>query len=160
MRLDLSKKLILGGVLVVVIPLLAVSITLSQKAATELKRVAQEGSVISAQGLAQSVGKYLEGIVLSANALKETSEIKSFATLASGRGVEAVAQELDEFNRNLVPVIKGLGKDFSGLWLATSQGRIFAGVKPDGDTTQYRNMDITGRVFLKEVKQVLGRVSE
>ncbi|MCA1905726.1 MAG: methyl-accepting chemotaxis protein [Desulfarculus sp.] len=151
MRLDLSKKLILGGVLVVVIPLLAVSITLSHKAAAELKRVAQEGSVTSAQGLAQSVGKYLEGIVLSANALKETSEIKSFATLASGRGVEAVAQELDEFNRNLVPVIKGLGKDFSGLWLATSQGRIFAGVKPDGDTTQYRNMDITGRDYYKEV---------
>jgi methyl-accepting chemotaxis protein len=151
MRLNLSKKLILGGILVVAVPLLAVSGILTQQAAKELKRVSQEGMVIAAHGLAQSVGKYLEGIILSADALKETPEIKSMATLASGRGIASVAQELDEFNRKLVPVIKALGKDFSGLWLATSQGTIFAGVKPDGDINQYRKMDITGRDYYKEV---------
>ncbi len=151
MRLNLSKKLILGGILVVIVPLLAVSGILTQQSAKELKRVSQEGMVVSAHGLAQSVGKYLDGIILSADALKETSEIRTMATLASGRGVDSVAQELDEFNRKLVPVIKALGKDFSGLWLATSQGRIFAGVKPDGDITKYRSMDITARDYYQEV---------
>ncbi|MFZ5586750.1 MAG: methyl-accepting chemotaxis protein [Thermodesulfobacteriota bacterium] len=143
--------MLLGGAAAVLAPLLVVATILSHQAGRELEKVAQEGSVVSAQGLAEAVRNYLEGFMLAANALKEVPNVRSMASQASLMGAEAVAPALEGFNRGLVPVIKGLGADMSGLWLATAQGRIFAGVKPDGDLTKYTNLDITGRDYFKEV---------
>ena len=153
MKRSLGKQLNLFGILIVAVPLVALGVILIHQAGRAIDAAHSERAQAIATGLAQSVGEGLDGLLTAGNALAGAPSIVALADRVHGAGIAASRPDIDAFNPILHPVIQGLGPNFSGLWIASTDGTIYAGIKPDGDVTQYRDLDITGRGYYRKLKE-------
>jgi methyl-accepting chemotaxis protein len=152
MKRSLATQLNLYGILIVAVPLITIGVILIHQAGRAIDAAhAQRGQAI-ATGLAQTVGEGLDGLLTAGNALSGAPAIAALAETVREAGIDAARPDIEAFNPILHPVIRGLGPNFSGLWIASPEGRIYAGIKPDGDVTKYRDLDITGRGYYQRLK--------
>ena len=119
-KLGLGKKMVLGGVAVVVIPLLIVGWFSMNTAGKSLDAMGNERAAMLATELAKAATTFLE------------EELKLVREMAVDESIVQAASNLTdtEFaaaNRMLTAAIRQMGQDYYGLILITPQGEVVSG---------------------------------
>ncbi len=158
MKLSLTKKLNLFGFLIVAVSLMTVSAILIRQAGQSVESAHNDRAQSVTVSLAQTMREGLNGLLTTGTSLAGTPQIVAMAETVHEYGIDPSRPAIEEFNPTLYPVIQGLGPNFSGLWLASTEGFIYAGIKPDGDVTKYTNLDIRERNYYQNLKRTGKRV--
>jgi methyl-accepting chemotaxis protein len=141
----LGFKLVTGGIIAVLIPLLVVGLFAVNKASTSLADASKSQALNIATDLAEAVNLVLAEQVKKVESLAAINSLQN----AAAKGVLTESEE-NALNRQIHALVNGLGENYVGLFLAGTDGVIFAGTKSNGDTT-YKGIDIKDRGYFKAV---------
>ena len=135
---SLGFKLIFGGTLAVLIPLLVVGIFSSIKASSALESAAKESAVKNAGQLGDLVG----GVLLT--------ELKVVGHLALNRDtIQAVSKnDGSEMNNKLAEAMAKIGKDYETILLIDANGSVIA----DGSNGAYKGIALADRDYFQKAK--------
>ena len=145
-KMTLKMKLLVGGVLVVLIPLLVVGTFAAFRSSQALERNAKE----QAEQIAGSLAGMVQLVLLEE--LKIVKELSaSNAVVEAARKVSSggeAANEIEALNADLAAIMKKIGNDYDQLYLADATGKIFA----DNVGGKLKGLDLADRGYYKEAK--------
>jgi methyl-accepting chemotaxis protein len=133
-QMKLSSKLLLGGVLVVLIPLLVVGIFAAVKSSQALGEAAREQSTLVARSLASMV---------QIDMTEQLNIAKAIATSIAGS-----ASDVDAVTRQLEAIHKSLGENYEQFIFINEQGVVVA----DSIGGKTKGVSVADRGYFKEAK--------
>ncbi|MEJ5359176.1 MAG: methyl-accepting chemotaxis protein [Desulfobacterales bacterium] len=145
---SLAFKLIAGGILIALIPVVAIGAYALWKATDSLTALSRDRAVVTAHNLAEMVDLILaeELKVLSEQAARPV--LRQAASRARQVGPEAAAEEVAAATRDLTTAQKALGADYELLVLVALDGKVFA----DGQGGTQKGIDIASRPYFQKAK--------
>ncbi len=146
---SLRFKLIAGGILAVLLPLLAVgyfSVTRSSDALQTLARQQVVNLSKDLSGMTQLVLK--EELKLVAQISGEDS-LRGQVGAVDEAGPQNAAAEVEALDRRLTGIMKAIGHDYEGMFIADATGRIYA----DGNEGAYKDVSIADREYFQKARQ-------
>ncbi|MGO9139784.1 MAG: methyl-accepting chemotaxis protein [Syntrophales bacterium] len=134
----LGFKLVAGGIIAVMIPLLVIGIFAAVKASGALETAAKERAMTGAHNIA--------GIVQEVLAV----EIKVASELAMGSdAVNAAANaDVDVMNKQLADAMAKIGKDYEAMMVTDANGVVIA----DGNKGEYKGLSLAERDYFQQAK--------
>jgi len=146
---SLRFKLIAGGILVVILPLLTVGYFAVSRSSTALDRLAREQVVTLARDLSSMVQLVMEEELklASVNGIDET--VTFTAGQVAGIGMENAASEIESLDRKLTQVMGEIGQDYECLFVADRDGTIYS----DGNAGKYKGVSIADRDYFQKARQ-------
>lgn len=145
---SLGFKLIVGGVLVVLVPILAIGLYSLINASNALTQISSEQAVRTAGSLADMVELVLQEEVKLVTELSSRASVKSAAAKVQEAGAGSASAEITSVNNDLAASFKPISKDYEGLVLIGLDGKIFA----DAQNGTQNGIDLSGRVYFQKVK--------
>jgi methyl-accepting chemotaxis protein len=134
----LGFKLIAGGIIAVLIPLLVVGIFAAVKASNALDAAARDRATKGSINLADLVQEVL------AVELKVVTEIA-----VSGDAINAASKvNVDVMNKRLVDAMTKIGKDYEAMLVTDASGIVVA----DGNNGDYKGLSLTDRDYFQKAK--------
>lgn len=152
-----GKLLLIGGALVF-LSLTATGIFSAWKAASDLRQNAGQALIAQSQGLADMVASVLDGEKWSARALASVDTLAAASEKITTQGVDAAQGEIEALNKELLLLLKNIGDNYEGVFVADSTGTLYAGTTPDGKTDVYKGVRITERPYFQQAKTSRGVV--
>jgi len=150
-------KLIVGGTLVVLLPLLVcgyVATTNAARVATELSRANMQSI---ASGSATEIVATYEGELKFASAFAGRTQVKIAAEAVNAKGVEGAAGSVEMIRADLKKRFEKLSNSYSGIFLTDAAGAIYAEAAEPGEDLQ--SLDIAQRPIFQEAKTTKQTVS-
>jgi methyl-accepting chemotaxis protein len=145
----LAFKLVFGGILVVLIPVLLVgifSVTRSSKALEESSKIQ---STEIAKGLANMVQLvFLEELKITSDWAVRNAVIETATKVSKGGGGKDVAAEVEKLSAEMAETMKKIGKDYESIMIADANGNCFA----DGVGGKTKGINVTERDYFKAAK--------
>ena len=152
---SLSFKLIVGGILVVLIPILVVGIYSTTKASKSLELLAKEQAVNLATDLAGMTQMVLlEELKLTQELSTTNATLKATAMLTQTDS-DSAAVEIKALGDMLSRFIKNFGNDYESILVADTKGVVFA----DGNGGKYKGVSLANREYFQIAKQGRANVS-
>ncbi len=153
---SLAFKLITGGILIGLVPVVAIGAYALWKASGSLTALSRERAVVTAQSLADTIDLVLaeEVKILAEQAARPA--LKQAAARVRDAGPEAAAEEIASLNRELGAAQKALGADYELLILVGLEGKVFA----DGQGGSQKGVDIANRPYFQKAKAGATAISE
>ncbi len=145
-KMTLKMKLLVGGVLVVLIPLLVVGTFSAIRSSLALENSAKEQAEQIAGSLAGMVQLVLMEELKIVKELSATNAVVAAAGKVSSGG--DAANDIEALNADLAAIMKKLGNDYDMLYLVDASGKIFA----DNVGGKFKGLDISDRGYFKEAK--------
>ena len=147
-KMKLGTRLTLGGILIVVVPLVIIGLLAVMKATDALTEVSKEQAANVADKLADmtQVAMAEELRVAKALALEETTA-EIVARVAKGKAEES-ATDIERLNRHLASVMKQIGGEYESIIISNPEGLVFA----DGSNGEYKGVNISERDYFKTAK--------
>ncbi len=134
---SLNFKLMTGGILVVLIPLLVVGVFSAWKSSEALSDIAENQAEIVAKNVSGLIGMAL------------TEEMKLIAGLAADPAIaEAAAGKTDGATQRLTTMMKKIGNDYEGLFVSDTSG---VG-RADGIGGGYVGLNVSDRDYFANAK--------
>ncbi len=131
-RSGLKTKMVIGASLLVMIPLLVMGYVSCRKSTEAMAQVATTQSLRIADGLAQSVDRFLKEQTLISRGM--ATGYSSFGGMDirfyGGMGMDELTEK--RVNDSLLKNSDVLGPQYEGLFIGDDKGRLFAGVTADG----------------------------
>jgi len=141
---SLGAKLVFGGVIVVLIPVLAMGLITILKSSGALENVARDQSVELAKGLANMAQLAIqEEMKIAAQVAARDAVVEAATKKASGEdpGVE-------KLNAELKAIVKGSGNEYETIFVAGLDGVIFG----DGVDGKYKGVNVAERDYMRNAK--------
>jgi methyl-accepting chemotaxis protein len=137
-RKTLGFKLIAGGIVAVMIPLLVVGIFAAVKASNALDAAAKDRAMKGASNLADLVQEVL------------AVELKIAAEIAiSGDAVNAAAKvNVDVMNKRLAEAMTKIGKDYEAMLVTDASGAVVS----DGSNGEWKGVSLSDREYFQNAK--------
>jgi len=132
-------KLVAGGILAVLIPVLVVGLFAVMKASGALETVARERAVGGATKLADLVQEVLASELKVAGEIAISSDALNAAT---GSNVEAMSKRLTE-------AMTKIGKDYETMMITDANGVVVA----DGSNGEYKSIALSDRDYFQKAKE-------
>ncbi len=152
---SLNFKLITGGILVVLIPILVIGIFTNIKASRALESLAKEQAINLARDLANMTQLVLqEEVKLAKELAMGNATLAASATVAEG-GDQETAPEIEDLTSMLVRAMKHRGTDYESIVVSDVKGTVFA----DGNGGQYKGISIANREYFNKAKMGTANVS-
>lgn len=151
--LSLNRKLIIGGVIAMLIPMLTIGGFIIMRTTGSLTDLSQKMSVDTVEKLGKTVRTIVDMELTQAKGLSALRVIPELCAKVGEKGPDSAREQIDALNKDLYGVIKQLGDKYVGIYITDARGKSFAGVKSDGDTKAYQTMDISDREYFKAAKQ-------
>ncbi len=151
--LSLNRKLITGGVIAMLIPMLTIGGFIIMRTTGSLTDLSERMSVDTVEKLGKTVRTIVDMELTQAKALSALRVIPELCAKVGEKGPDSAREQIDALNKDLSGVIKQLGDKYVGIYITDARGKSFAGVKSDGDTKAYQTMDISDREYFKAAKQ-------
>jgi methyl-accepting chemotaxis protein len=146
-----TKLIGLGGLLV----FLSLSVTglfSMWKAAAALRQSAEQTTVVQSQDLAALVAGILNEKKWTAKGLASMSVLRTASEKVAAQGTENAETEIEALNRELLVLLRSMGSDYEGVFVADASGEGFAGTTPDGKTDLYKGVNIGERPYFQKAK--------
>ncbi|MEN6320963.1 MAG: methyl-accepting chemotaxis protein [Syntrophaceae bacterium] len=134
----LGFKLVFGGIIAVLIPLLVVGIFASMKASNALETAAKDRAVKGAAKLADMVQEVLAVEIKVASEIAMSSDA---VNAASGANVETM-------NKKLTDAMGKIGKDYEAIMVTDANGVVVS----DGNNGEYKGLSLADRDYFQKVK--------
>src|SRR3989339_733041 len=125
-------RLIAGGITLVLIPLLVISILSISKSSTALSEMAKKQAQSIASDLAGLADQVLKEEVKIAEVFAADQQVVDILTLVHKNGADATADRIGELYRSLGGKFTRLGPSYQGVFVSDAQGNLFTGVLEDG----------------------------
>lgn len=138
-KISLNAKLIFGGVIAVLIPLLVVGVFAVMKSSSALEASAKDKASSGARHLADMVQEVL------------AVELKLAAQVASSDEAIAAADgaNTDPAGRKLATLMSKIGKDYEAVFITDAGGNIIV----DGNNGDYKGISISDRAYFQKAKE-------
>jgi len=144
----LEFKLVAGGVLMVLIPLLLTGIFTTLKSSNALEMTAMGQSEQLAKSVSNMVQLVLhEEIKVVSHLASDRKVIEAAASLARN-GADGAAGEISQANATLEALMKQSGSDYEAIVIADSSGKVVA----DSVGGKFKSVDLVERDYFKTAK--------
>ena len=143
---SLKFRLIVGGLLIVLIPLLVVGIFSVGKSSKALTLMGTEKAAITARTLALMVDLVMAEEIKLVNALATDPAVVSATSAVGNSGVSGATKEISAVDRKLQAAMKKIGKDYEGLFVTDTRGIAIA----DSIGGKYKGIDVSGRGYFQK----------
>ncbi len=148
-KLSLGSRLTLGGVLIVVVPLVIIGLFSVMKASDALTELSGEQAAHIAEKLADMTQIALsEEIKLTKELSMEKIATETTARVARGKAEDS-ATDIDRLTRHLSDVMKQIGGQYEAIVVANPEGVVFA----DGDNGELKGLNVADRDYFKAAKE-------
>jgi methyl-accepting chemotaxis protein len=145
---SLGFKLILGGALLALAPVLVIGLYSMAKSTDALTRLSKEQAMLTAHNLADLMEIAFQQETKLLGELASRSIVRSVSLKVKGSGPDEAAREIAALNQELATSLKAIGKDTELLIVAGLDGRVFA----DGMNGSQKGTDISGRPYFQKAK--------
>ncbi|MFZ0929816.1 MAG: methyl-accepting chemotaxis protein [Syntrophobacteraceae bacterium] len=147
-KLTLASRLTLGGVMIVLAPVLVIGVFTVNKASNVLSDLAREQTANVAVKLADMVQMSLsEELKLAKELSLENVTTETTAKVAKSKP-EDCAADIDKLNRHLSNVMKQIGSQYETIVAVNHEGVVFA----DGSNGKAKGINVTDRDYFKAAK--------
>ncbi|MEN6319494.1 MAG: methyl-accepting chemotaxis protein [Syntrophaceae bacterium] len=137
-KVTLNFKLVSGGIIAVLIPLLVVGIFAVVKASGALEAAAKDRATKGAHNLANMVQEVLATELKVAGELAQSSE-----------AIKAAANDnVGEMDRKLTSAMAKIGKDYEAMLVTDANGVVVS----DGNNGGYKNLSLADRDYFQKAK--------
>ncbi|GLI35629.1 methyl-accepting chemotaxis protein [Desulforhabdus amnigena] len=146
--MTLTKKLVLGGILLSLVPFLTMGILSTSRTSDALKAIAENRALVTAQGLSEMVHV---AIMEELNMLKEITVGNTtidVGTTVAREGTASVQDEVQKLSRKLISAKKNVGHNYEVIFVTDNSGTIYA----DSEGGTCRGMSIGERPYFKSAK--------
>lgn len=148
---SISSKLIIGGLVLVLVPVFVVGFISYKKAGNAL----QKQSMAQAQGIAGDLArlttKILEGEVRKAASMASQKRVRELAESMLLNAPEKFLERNEDVFNALKRQFSKLGNDYQGIFIADNNGQIYNGILENGE--RYQSINISNQDFFVEVKE-------
>jgi methyl-accepting chemotaxis protein len=144
----LGFKLITGGILVVLIPLIVVGLFSVTKASKSLEDLSLQQAGHIAGNLSDMVQLVLAEETKLVKELSVADDAVTAASEVSRSGIQSAASEIDKVSRNLSKVMSQIGDDYETIFLTDAAGTIVA----DGTGGNYKGISISNRDYFQAAR--------
>jgi len=142
LKMNLTKKLVLGGIGLVFVSMCSAGWLAVVKTSESLQKSNAQRVMAQAVDLAGMTELVFEEEVKLANALARFDFVRTAPEHKSAA---------DIINAALLKLMQGLGPHYQGIFLSDAEGVLFCGVLKDG-STPYAGVDISDRPYFQETK--------
>ncbi|MGE0083500.1 MAG: methyl-accepting chemotaxis protein [Desulfococcaceae bacterium] len=143
--MSLRFRLVLGGILLAVIPILSLGFFSDMRASAALDRIAREHVVNIAKDLAGMIRIFMADQERSVRQISVSQTLKT----AFGKSAERTETEIRDLNAELAQIMEQSGDVFKELFLSDEKGNVFS----DGSGGKHRGMNIAQQgYFIKAGK--------
>jgi methyl-accepting chemotaxis protein len=147
-KLKLGTRLTLGGIIIVIVPLVITGLFSIMKASNALTALSNEQAANVATELADMTNVAISAELKIVQELSQEKQTVETATRATEGGAEDRATEVEELNRRLSALMKQIGGQYESIIVTDSSGKIIA----DGSNGEYRNISISDRDYFQAAK--------
>jgi len=148
---SISSKLIIGGCLAVLIPLLVVGIMATVKSTNALLDVAQQGGKGRAQNIANTVETIFDLQSETVAAFAEGRNVIEVLEKVKEVGAENAASDLAKLRQDMKRKYNVLNDHFLGIFVTDETGLLVTGELYNGK--EYKGSNVATRGYFKEAKQ-------
>ncbi len=145
---SLGFKLVVGGVVLVLVPILAIGGYSLSKSTGTLMRISKDQAMLVAHTLAEMVELVLEEEVNIARSIASRNAVNTAVAKVQTSGIDAAQAEIDALNGNLAAVMKEIGKNYEGVLLADKEGRVFG----DSDGGKQKGLSLADRTYFQKAR--------
>lgn len=153
---SLKFKLIFGGVMAVVIPIIVVGLFAVNKSSTSLVASAKGQAEVAARNIAAMVDVTIAQEVKFAGGLALDPLVKDAANKVAEVGIDNSMTELKVLDNFLTNIVKKVGKDYNVLFITDSKGFFIA--DSNGGANRAKKTSVAGRGYFAAVKRT-GKIS-
>jgi len=156
-RITLGTKLVVGGILMVFIPLAVVSLFGTMKTSNAIGAFSNQQLESQAKGLAGMIHLILLEEMKLVVELSAGNTSIDVATKVAEEGINSSAQDIEKLSRKLSQAMKQIGTDYESICVADINGVIYA----DGGDGSYKGLSIGEEEYFKSArngKSAVGKV--
>ena len=154
MSLSLGKKMSLGGISLVLIPLLIVGVYAYYTASTAMMDSAKQSVFDNAKRISETLDYIMKGEAeLLMEAAASPTTVRETGVLEHGQG-EQRQNAATVLTAELDAVKASVGHDYETIFIADPSGKVIA----DGNNGAYKNIDISNRDYFQ--KAMTGEISK
>jgi len=150
-------KLIVGGILIVLIPLVVSGYVAKNNSATAVTQYSKANAQSIAEGLAMQVSATLEGEIKFASAFAGRTQVRIAAEAVQSKGVEGAAEAVEVIRKDLRKRFEQLKTNYSSIVLTDANGKVYAAEATSEE--ELKGLDIAGHPVFQEVKNSKKTVS-
>jgi len=149
-KMTLKTKLIVGGVVAAILPLVVVGVFSITKSSTALVSIAEGQATLTAQNIATMVDRSMKQEVEKAEAMASESFIREIAQKSGNEVPQGAASTLAAADTYLAAVYKKIGENYEFFFVTDSSGRVIS----DSDSGKYRqqNLNLGNRKYFQDAR--------
>ncbi len=145
---SLRFKLIVGGALVVLIPLLAVGYFTVTKASEALEKLAKEQVVNLSKDLSNMTTLVLKEEMKLVKGFGADENIRNSVQAVAQTGIQHAGSDIAVLDKRLTGIMDSIGGDYEAIFLVGPDGEVYA----DGNKGAYKGVSIKDRPYFRKSK--------
>ncbi len=149
-RNSIKFKLIIGGIIIVLIPLIITGIISYSKSSSALLSLSMNQAENIARDLASLTDSILKEELKLAKVFATDEKIIDVSNIVKNNGIGSSSEQINSLYNSLKVKFGNLGNRYLGIFVADSSGKLFTGVLENGG--EYKGSDISGREYFKIAK--------
>lgn len=147
---SISFRLITGGCLAVILPLIIVGYIAITKSSTALITNAKNSALEQARRLSAIVESNLEFQERLANAIATDMSIILVANTVKEEGIDYAVEDIAQLRTQVKSKFKVLGEKYNGIFISDEKGLLYTGDQANGE--DYSGVNISDRAYFQKVK--------
>ncbi|WP_035238995.1 methyl-accepting chemotaxis protein [Desulfobacter vibrioformis] len=149
-KLTLKSKLIIGGVVAAIFPLIVVGLFSINKSSSALVNIAQGQAKLTAQTLATMVNRYMEQEIEKARIIASEPLIQQLAKRAGAKDFENSFSEIPAVESYLSDIYQKTQENYENILVANSSGLIIA--DGHGGESRLKKISVAERKYFQSAK--------
>ena len=151
---SLSFKLIVGGIVIVLLPLMVVGFFAINKASTALEAAAKHEAITIAKDLSNMTQLVLKEEIKLAQQVS-TAHATVAAATAHAAADNSAGTDIAVLNKMLADTMNTVGKDYESVLIVDAAGKVFA----DGSNGKHKGLTLSQREYFKIAKDGQANIS-
>ncbi len=145
-------KLIAGGIVVVLLPLIITGIISINKSSKALMALSNDQAVAVAKDLVKLTKSNIEAEFIKAKILASKQMVINAVTFKKNNDTSKMSDIVPLLNKNLQATVENMGKSYEGIFVTDDKGNIFAGSIEGGKKTgkHYSGINIADRDYFQK----------
>jgi methyl-accepting chemotaxis protein len=158
---SIGFRLIVGGCLAVVLPLVVVGYLAVSKSSTALTDIARENAASQAQKLAAVIESTLDAQSKTAAAHAVDTNVRLIGQKVKTLGIEGAAADIAELRQQMKAKFKQLDSSYLGIFVTDDKGSMYTGELAGGE--EYKGVNLADMEYFQKAKStgkaVVGEVT-
>ncbi|WP_136806975.1 PAS domain S-box protein [Desulfosediminicola flagellatus] len=149
---SINFRLLVGGCLTVLLPLLIVGLITTKKSSDALQRQAMVLMQNGAIAIANLVNTNLSKDKNIALAYASDSQVREVSQKVNESGTESAEESVLRLRQAMKKLYAHLGKEYHGVFVTDATGELYTGERSDG--SEYKGSNVSARGYFQEAKRI------